>query len=507
MGGMRASLKLSLGVNLVGRTWAVAVAFLATPIYLHWLGRENFGLVAFCLLLQAVLGFVSAGLSDSANRKTSAVEKDGPAAVVEQQFAFLHLAWLVGLGLGVVVAGLSGWLAHHWLQLDQIGAGSAQRAILLMAVVMALQVPIDLYIGIFLGARHHVAANFALAGTATMRALVSVGAVIFIAPTITVFFIAQIAASLIAVVVCHVALRRGARGQAKPAWRTTWSNVRASLDFSRGMTAVTFSGMLLGLADRIVLSRFLRLDEFGVYSIAVTLANLLYFLISPVSATFYPEFSRCIAQEQKDRLIQLYHQACQCIAVLVLPAGKILVFFGREVLGVWTLNSAIATEAAPVVALLVAVRMIGALNTIPYAVQFAHGWFSLVLGSNVAAIILLLPVLCYLAIHFGAIGAATGYLVIALPFLGWMVWRLHRRFMQGEAAHWWWRDTAPSLALSAVVAGGVKYLEPGGLMRTGQLLWLGFASASTLLIVAVANPTFRDQGRRFFRGPRTTEAS
>ena len=505
MGGMPASLKLSLGVNLVGRAWAGAVAFLATPVYLHWLGRENFGLVAFCLLLQAVLGFVSAGLSDSANRKTSAVEKNGPAAVVEQQFAFIHLAWLVGLGLGVILAALSGWLARYWLRLDHVGADAAEHAIQLMAVVMALQVPIDLYVGIFLGARRHVTANFALAGNATLRALVTAGVVIFIAPTVTAFFLAQISASLVTVVICHAALRRGARGQAKPAWRATWPNVRASLHFSTGMTAVAFTGMLLGLADRIVLSRFLRLDEFGVYSVAVTLANLLYFLISPVSATYYPEFSRCIAGEQKERLVQLYHQACQCIAVLVFPAGMILVFFGREVLGLWTLNAAIAAEAAPVVALLVAVRMIGALNTIPYALQFAHGWFSLVLGSNVAAIILLLPVLCYLAVHFGAIGAATGYLVIALPFLGWIVWRMHRRLLQGEAGRWWWRDTAPSLGLAALLAGAWKYLEPGGLLRSGQLLWLGLASGVTLALVVFANPTFREQGVRFFRGPKTPQ--
>src|ERR1700690_438866 len=33
MAAMPASLKLSLGANLVGRSWAGAIAFLATPVY------------------------------------------------------------------------------------------------------------------------------------------------------------------------------------------------------------------------------------------------------------------------------------------------------------------------------------------------------------------------------------------------------------------------------------------------------------------------------------------
>ena len=494
---MRVSLKMALGLNLTGRFWAGAASFLATPLYLHWLGRENFGLVGFCLLLQAVLGFVSSGLADSANRKTAAAEKDGPASMAQEQRVFLHLAWLLGLGVGLVLAGFSGWLARHWLVLDHVAPDTAQRAIQLMALLIALQTPIDLFTGIFLGARRHVAANLTLAGNATLRALLTTGALIFVEPTIEAFFAAQLATSLITILVCYAVLRRGSLGPVRVTWRMTWVDLRASFHSSRGMTAIAFTTVVLGLADRIVLSRFLRLDEFGVYSLAVTLANLLYFLISSVSATFYPEFSRSLAQGAHGKLAELYHQACQCMAVLVFPAGCIMIFFSREVLDLWTHNGAIAAEAAPVVAVLVATRMIGALNTIPYALQYAHGWTSLILGFNTTAIVVLLPLLCYLAIQLGAIGAALGYLVISLPFLAGIVWRMHRRLLRGEAAAWLWCDTAPSLGLAVLIAGAWKYVEPVGFTRGGQLLWIGVASATTLGLVLLANPTARAQGGKF----------
>lgn len=488
---MLVSLRSSLGLNFAGRFWAGAVAFFATPAYLHWLGRENFGLVGFCLLLQAALGFVSAGLADSANRETAAVERAGPTALAERQLAFQRLAWLVGVGLGALLAGLAGGLARHWLTLDKVGADSAQRAIQLMAVLIALQVPIDLYVGIFLGARRPLTANLVLAGSATLRVLVTIAALAFFAPTITVFFLAQIATSVATAAACHFAVRGSPRGPAKPTWRNSWTSLRRSFHFSAGMTAVAFTGMLLSQADRIVLSRVLRLDDFGVYSIAVALANLVYFLIGPVQATYYPEFSRCIQEEQRGPLTELYHQACQCMAVLVFPTGIMLAFFSRDVLGWWTRSALVADEAAPVVALLVTVRVIGGLNTMPYSLQFAHGWVSLVLGANMAAIVVLLPVLYYLAAQLGAIGAAMGYLLIALPFLGWIVWRMHRRLLPGELGRWFWRDTAPPFAATLALVGAWKYCEPADLSPTGRFLWVAFAGLSTLGAAALTSPFVR----------------
>lgn len=494
---MAVSLKKSLGLNFAGRVWSGAVAFIAIPLYLHWLGRESFGLVGFGLLLQSVLGFVNGGLADAANRETAKVERHGSRAVATEQFAFVRLAWLVGAVMGVLLAGLSGWLARHWLTLDQLGAESAQHAIQLIAVLIVLQVPIDIYTGMLLGARRHLAANGMLTGGATVRAVATIGALALIAPSIEVFFMAQIVASLLTVIAGHVLLCQTASGHVAPTWQSTWSSLRASFQFSAGMTLVTFSSMLLSQADRIILSRLLKLDEFGIYSIAVTFANLLYFLISPVQSTFYPEFSRYMEPAQRGHLTERYHQACQCMSVLILPTGFVLACFSREIIGAWTYSPVVGKEAAAVAALLIAARLIGGLNTMPYSLQFSHGWVSLVAGSNFAAVVVLLPVLAYLAVQWGAFGAALGYLIIGLPFSVWIVWRMHQRLLPGELGRWFRQDVAPSLGLSLLLAALWKIAEPANLTPAGQLAWVAMAAASTVGVVAAANPYVRAQLRGF----------
>jgi O-antigen/teichoic acid export membrane protein len=489
------SLKKSLGLNFAGRIWAGVVSFLATPLYLHLLGREAYGLVGFGLLLQVVLGFFGVGLADSANRVAASPERDGKTAVATRLFMLVRLAWVTGLGLGVILASASGWLARHWLTLETLSPENATLSIRLMAALIALQVPVNLYVGVFLGSRRTLAANLIFAGGMTMQSLITIGALLSIAPTVEVFFAAQVVALFITAVAAHLLFREKILDRGAPAERMTWARVRASFLSSAGMTGVAFTGMILGQADRIILSRTLRLDDFALYSIAVALANSLYFLIGPVQTSYYPEFSRCIAPEHRSELAGLYHQACQRMAVLVLPFGAILAIFSREVLELWTSNPDVAKHAALMVSLLVAVRVIGAMNTMPYSLQFSHGWFGLVMGTNAAAIALLLPVLYLLAVRFGGVGAAGGYLLVALPFLGWIVWRMHRRLLPGELGRWIWRDTGPSLVLAVALVGLWKLAEPAGLARLGSFLWIASAGVSTFAIVAFANPSLRAQFR------------
>ena len=54
------------------------VSLVVTPLYLHLLGPEGFGLVGCYLLAQAILGFASSGLADAANREAARAQRAGP---------------------------------------------------------------------------------------------------------------------------------------------------------------------------------------------------------------------------------------------------------------------------------------------------------------------------------------------------------------------------------------------------------------------------------------------
>ena len=189
------------------------------------------------------------------------------------------------------------------------------------------------------------------------------------------------------------------------------------------------------------------------------------------------------------------------MAALVIPVGVLIAIFSRDLLELWTRNNDVAERAALIVTLLVAVRIIGALNTLPYTLQFAHGWFSLVLRSNIAAIVLLLPLLYFFALRWGGVGAASGYLLIAVPFCGLIAWRMHRRLLQGELVRWVLNDTLPTLLLALAMVW--KWAQPAALSRLSLFLWIALAGVSTFGVVVFANPALRAQLREFVNRLRT----
>ncbi|HZQ48292.1 MAG TPA: oligosaccharide flippase family protein [Verrucomicrobiae bacterium] len=494
---MAASLKIPLAINFAGRFLSGLASFLATPLYLRWMGAEAYGLVGFYLLLQAGLGFFSAGLTNAANREIAAQEQAGERQIAAKLIGFKRAAWLLGALTGLILIAASGWLATRWLRLDHINAVTASKAIRLMSGLIALQLPLDFYAGALLGLRRYLKANLVLAGTAMARAAAAIFALACVSTTIEAFFWSQLAASIVIIFICELDLRTVTTAEKDSHGKLPWASLRESFRFSAGMTAIAFTGMILSQADRIVISRALKLDEFGFYSLAMTLANMLYFLIGPVQTTYYPEFSRHTAPEQRGQLAMLYHQGCQRMAVLVMPAGAMLVFFARDILALWTSRPDFAERTAPVVMFLVGARLIGCMISLPYTLQFAHGWTALVLTCNLAAIVIFIPVIYLLALQFGPVGAAAGYFLLSLPFLGVIIWRMHRRLLPGEAGSWFWHDTSLPVLLAMAAAGAWKFFQPASLTPVSRWLWLGLAGGSTFILVAAANPATRHQIMRF----------
>ena len=492
------SLNSALRANFIGRLTTGVVSLAITPVYLKLLGAEGYGLIGFYMLVQSVLSFANAGLADAANREAARLEQTGAGAETLRGYAWS--VWLIGLAVWVLLVAGSGLMATHWITAEHLSLPALKQALRWVAVLVALQVPFDFYIGVGLGARHYLMANSLLAGTTISRAVVGAGVMWQWGGEPWIFFVSQAGVLASAVIVGEWDFSRhfpaSGRAQVVTDWLALWR-------VPAGMTGVALTGMLLGQLDRLVLSRALKLEDFGYYSIATMLANTLYLLIGPIQASYYPEFSRLTAAGDTARLTRLYHEACQRMAVAVLPAGAVLIFFARDVVLVWTTRTEVADLIAPTAALLVCARLVSSLNTLPYTLQFAHGWTSLVLKANLLALIALAPAVVVLAGAYGAVGAALGYFLLSLPFLAGIVWRMHRRLLPGEAGRWLWYDNAPYVIISFLVAGVCKLTQPHDLSGPARLVWLIGASTVTLggtcCAYAPARRKIR-QGLRLLRG-------
>jgi len=63
--------------------------------------------------------------------------------------------------------------------------------------------------------------------------------------------------------------------------------------------SVTFLAILLTQLDKVLLSRLLSLESFGYYTLAATVAGVLYMVIGPITSAFYPRLVELSTQENR----------------------------------------------------------------------------------------------------------------------------------------------------------------------------------------------------------------
>jgi O-antigen/teichoic acid export membrane protein len=171
----------------------------------------------------------------------------------------------------------------------------------------------------------------------------------------------------------------------------------------------------------------------------------------PINQAILPQLTALKARGADQELQRIYRRGTAFVAALVAPACLMLVFFGGQILWVWTGNVVIAREAAPITALYALGNCLAAFMTFTYFLQYAHGDMRLHLMGNIGFTIVLIPCLIFAATRFGAIGTGVVWCIQNLLYLSVWTYVIHRKFAPG--LHWRWlgRDILAVVLPSAIL--------------------------------------------------------
>ena len=444
------------------------------------------------------------GLSTTLNREMARLAvQDARGQEMRDLVRTLEIPyWAAGLLIGVIVIVLSPFIAYHWVNAEHLAQTTVHTAVMLMGLAVAVQWPISFYSGGLMGLQRQVLLNIINVVMATFRGLGAVLILWRVSPTPEAFFSWQIAASIVHVGVIGFFLWRSLPHTADaPRFRLVL--LQHIWRFAAGMTALTVSSTILMQLDKVILSRMLSLEMFGYYSLASVVAMNLYRFVGPVFTAAYPRITSLVALGATEKIAGLYHKSAQLVSVFVLPAAFVVALFSREMLSLWTQSPKTAEHTHVLVSMLAMGTAIHCLMHIPYALQLAYGWTRLSIAINFTSVLLLVPLTIVLTTWYGAVGAASvwvilnvGYLFIGLPFM-------HRRLLPSEQWRWYIEDVGhPLLAAAPVAVIGrwiIKADWPAPLLLAG----LGMVSGGTLLASACAANQLDVAGRvKTFLGAR-----
>jgi O-antigen/teichoic acid export membrane protein len=230
---------------------------------------------------------------------------------------------------------------------------------------------------------------------------------------------------------------------------------------------------------------------FGYYTLASAVAMSLGYLVLPVFNSVYPMFTQSASIDDKEGLKRLYHKSCQFMSVMILPVAIVTALFSYEILLLWTQNPVTAEKIHLLVSILICGTAINGLMNLPYALQLAFGWTKLSVLKSIIAVILLVPLIIYMTIHYGAIGAACVWLILNMGMFFFEIPVMHLRLLRTEKWRWYLQDVCLPLAACVLTAGLGRIFINGPMSQFMMLLNLTIVSALTLGMAAIATPVTR----------------
>jgi len=482
--------------NLAGRAWGFISVYLFVPLYLQFLGVEAYGLIGFFSALLGVLALADMGLTSTLNREMArlSVRKD-TAGEMRDLLRTYETAYLgVSLGIALLIWALGPLIAEYWLRSNVLQPSEIIAAIRLMGAAIALQLPAGLYIGGLMGLQKQVLTNSLQIVWGAFRGGGAVLILWLFSPTITAFFLWQLVSNAGYCFFTRLALWRvlsPERAHAHPHFQ--WQLIRNTWRYAAGMTGMTLVSILLTQTDKLVVSKVLSLELLGYYTLAGALGMIPIVLANPIALAVFPRFTGMVARGDRISLAQLYHRACELVAVAIVPAGLTVALFAGDIIRAWTGSAMAAQQAGPVTSLLVAGQLMQAITVVPYYVALAHGNVRLNLQIGVASFIMITPLLILLTMRHGIMGAGLSWLIMNLATTPFYMYFLHRRFLPCELRRWFLRSVArPLLATLPCILLG-RYLWPDTSSRWLTFCLVGLAWGIAVTATAATVPEVRDR--------------
>ena len=485
------SLKKNIVANYLSQLYVTLIGVVMVPLYIMYMGAEAFGLVGFFAMLQAWFNLLDMGLTPTMARETARFRGGATDALSFRRLvrALEGVFLVVALVGGAALFTASGYIARDWLQASQLPVADVQRALELMAIIIALRWMCGLYRGAISGSERLVWLGGYNSAIATLRFVAVLPVLMFIGVTPTIFFGFQLGVAVIEIMgllfYAYRLLPDIPQVQQLP-W--TWAPLKPVLKFSLTIAFSSSVWVLITQTDKLVLSKILPLAEYGHFTLAVLVAGGVMIIGGPISGAIMPRMTRLEVEGDHAGLIRVYRQSTQLVTILAGAVSITVAFCAETLLWAWTGDRLLAHQAAPVLILYALGNGILAVAAFPYYLQYAKGDLRLHLIGNAVFVVILVPTIIWAASRYGSVGA--GYVWLGINLLTFVAWLplVHHKFEPGLNFKWYCQDIL-IIVLAAATTGylfsallpqrGSRWMQLAEVIFTGLFVLLAGAAAST----------------------------
>jgi O-antigen/teichoic acid export membrane protein len=187
--------------------------------------------------------------------------------------------------------------------------------------------------------------------------------------------------------------------------RPTITGFRSCLDYSLPTMASDVARSLLAKIDRVLLGFFIGAAAVGTYSVAYSVAYLLFLYFRPLSISFFPEFTKLWGEDKYEQIRDFTQTGIRYFATLAVPSIAGFYLIGQDIISL--LSTAAVADAAVIPLVLIALGLFSkGLNDIYTQLYFAAGESRIPMVIEMSVVILNVILNVLFIPEFGIVGAA-----------------------------------------------------------------------------------------------------
>jgi O-antigen/teichoic acid export membrane protein len=493
------SLSRNAVANFISQIFVVLVGVLMLPLYIEYMGVEAFGLIGFYATLQALFQLLDMGLAPTMTRETA--RYIGGATDVLSLRRLLRVLECIFLSIAIVgvlfMFVASEFIVDSWLNFSQLSNDEVHRSVILISITVVLRWVCVLYRGVIIGFEKFIWLSGFNIIIATSRFVLVLPLLILVSATPSFYFAYQ---TIIALAELLILIAKGYK--LFPKINTTheskwdWIPLRKALKFSLTAGFASIVGIFSTQLDKITLSHLLPLSEYGHFTLAILAASGVAVVGAPIGAVLLPRLTKLNAEMNFDSFERLYRTATQLVGVIAIPAAFVLALFPEQILWVWTGDPNTSSIAAPILSLFAIGNGLYIYAAFPYYMQFAKGDLKLHILSSIAFVLVYFPMLLWLTITFGTVGAGFAWILANSILLIFWSPVVHRRFAPGLHSKWLLLDIVPiillALASSFLLSKMVTF--PHARLHVGALIVA--ISTAVVMVAALGSSQIRLEVRK-----------
>lgn len=419
------------------------------PIYIRYLGKDAYGLIAFYSIMLWSVGFLEQAVTPAVTREIAQNLSGGDAQIIRMrnalrtgEFVVAVVAVLIGIG-GATLAPL---IARHWLIIPSMSHGYVTVCIDLMCLTLALQWPSYLYTGAFIAIqRQAIWALIRIVVLTIQAAGAFIIVVNYVRNPMPVFIWQALTFGSLSVVLGNAAWRLLPSSDKRPQFDL--DIVKSLWKFALGTFLIGFTAMLLNQIDKLVLSGRVPISSFGAYSLCFTIASLLFnMIVWPIGLSVLPRLIALHASGQQDLIELEYRKYTQLSAALCVPAAISVSVYSHTLVSIWLGHSPeFVEQMTRILPYIMTGTLFSALCGMPYILRLAHGKTRLTVARNcIGATVILIPLLI-VPPNSGILWGAIMTLLVGAGQYLFEAPVTHRKLIRTSIWSWYFKDTLPAI--------------------------------------------------------------